>query len=497
MISLENKDISNIYLRPVRIDGRNSVPTRKLSRLRTAWFILGGIFGYIIAYLIFSYTHQNQEYSKRHNNPPVFAKIDSQLLSATGTIKTIIPPETSVNPPVPAPIITKAPPAPAPKLTLPANLKLSVQHGDTLLSMLTERGISPEEANNIVLSMKKYYNPRNLAVGQSLNISLDKNQHDESKTILTGLSVAVSPLKTIAMSRTINKSSGKESFSIKEIKAPVTKGYGHAGGIIRSSLYQTASDAGLPANMINEIINALSYDVDFQRDIHKGDEIDVVFERMHTEKDITTGLGKILYVSLKLDDREITLYRHTAKDGFSGYYNVKGESVKKALLKTPINGAHITSSFGMRMHPLLGYSKMHKGIDFGAVTGTPIYAAGEGVVEEAGRKGGYGNYVKIKHSNQYSTAYGHASRIAKGIKTGAHVKQGQVIAYVGSSGQSTGPHLHYEIMANGAQVNPAGVKFRTGNTLQGKEMAEFKRQTKQIEVALAKIPRKTQLAIRD
>jgi murein DD-endopeptidase MepM/ murein hydrolase activator NlpD len=168
--------------------------------------------------------------------------------------------------------------------------------------------------------------------------------------------------------------------------------------------------------------------------------------------------------------------------------------VKKALLKTPINGARITSGFGMRMHPLLGYSKMHKGIDFGAAIGTPIYAAGDGVIEEAGRKGGYGNYVKLKHNDHYATAYGHASRIARGIHPGVHVKQGQVIAYVGSTGFSTGPHLHYEILVNGAQVNPSGVKFRTGQTLAGHEMAEFKKQQKQVQVALNTLPRTRQVA---
>jgi murein DD-endopeptidase MepM/ murein hydrolase activator NlpD len=247
--------------------------------------------------------------------------------------------------------------------------------------------------------------------------------------------------------------------------------------------------------MINEVINALSYDVDFQRDIHEGDEIDVVFERLHTDKNVTAGYGKILYISLKLDDRELTLYRHISKEGFAGYYNAKGESVKKALLKTPINGAHITSSFGMRMHPLLGYTKMHKGIDFGALTGTPIYAAGDGIIEEAGRKGGYGNYVRVKHSSSYATAYAHTSRFAKGIKVGIKVKQGQVIAYVGSTGSSTGPHLHYEIIQNGSPVNPSGVKFRTGQTLAGRDMAEFKKILQKVKTALATLPRKNQVAL--
>ncbi len=280
----------------------------------------------------------------------------------------------------------------------------------------------------------------------------------------------------------------------KETKNSVYKGLTHAGRIIPSSLYQTAIDSGIPVKMVSEIIQAFSYDIDFQRDIHRGDKLDVVFERMHTDKNITTGIGQMQYASLILDGESFTIYRHTSADGFTGYYNAKGESVRKALLKTPINGAHVTSGFGMRMHPLLGYSKMHKGIDFGAPTGTPIYAAGDGVIEEAGHKGGYGNYVRLRHNNTYATAYGHASRIAKGIHPGAHVRQGQVIAYVGSTGASTGPHLHYEILSAGSQINPSGVKFRTGQTLSGKEYIAFRKQVKQVESTLASAPQKLELA---
>jgi len=366
-------------------------PVRKLRRLRIAWFILGSLFGFLLAYTLLTFV-VHPDYS-RHNVPsPVYAKTDTQLVS---------------------------------------------------YQQVTAKPSPPPKTQNI---------------------------------------------KPLLNSHPVNKKTGKVA---------IIRGYGHAGGIIRSSLYQTATKAGLPPRMIAEIISALSYDVDLQRDIHNGNVLDVVFERMHTDKDVTTSFGSIYYISLVLDDRQIVLYHHTTKDGFSGYYTSKGESVKKALLRTPINGAHITSGFGMRMHPLLGYSKFHKGIDFGAVMGTPIYAAGDGIVEEAGRKGGYGNYVRLRHTSNYATAYAHASRIAKGVKVGAKVKQGQVIAYVGSTGSSTGPHLHYEILANGTQVNPAGVKFRTGNTLQGKELALFKSNVKKIDTALAMIPRKVQVAVRD
>jgi murein DD-endopeptidase MepM/ murein hydrolase activator NlpD len=303
-------------------------------------------------------------------------------------------------------------------------------------------------------------------------------------------------LRTITLAR-----DAKGKLLASEVKAAISKSLARAGGTIRSSLYQTAIDSGVPVKMVAEIIQAYSYDVDFQRDVHPGDRLDVVFERLHTDKNVTAGIGKMMYASLTLGGKDMTIYRHTSADGFTGYYNTKGESVRKALLRTPINGAHITSGFGMRHHPLLGYSKMHKGVDFGAPTGTPIYAAGDGVIEEAGRKGGYGNYVKLRHNKTYATAYGHASRIAKGIRPGVHVRQGQIIAYVGSTGASTGPHLHYEIIAGNAQVNPSGVKFRTGQQLGGKEYAAFRKNVKQVESLIASTggtPRKskTQVALR-
>jgi murein DD-endopeptidase MepM/ murein hydrolase activator NlpD len=491
MIYSGSKETENLGLR--------LSPSRKLRRIRLAWFFIGMLFGAAAVYYAVSYYQATEYYSNRNNlenklavshielyKISEIAKIEQKDLVKEQSLKIFnSKPEPKLNI---VKIVEEKPSAPS--MQLPAKLNVSVKQGDTLLSMLVERGIAPEEAKNIITSMGKIYNPKNITVGQSMQLHLDKSKYDMNRASLRELSINVSPLKSINLLRT----SDKDVFSVKEIKEPTSNGVGHAGGIITSSLYQTAMNAGLPANMIHEIINALSYDVDFQRDIHDGDELSVVFERTQTNKGATASYGKILYISLILDDKELYLYRHVSKDGYSGYYTNKGESVKKALLKTPINGAQITSGFGMRVHPLMGYSKMHKGVDFGAATGTPIYAAGDGIVDEAGKKGGYGNYVRIKHNNNYSTAYAHASRIAKGVKPGASVRQGQVIAYVGSTGNSTGPHLHYEILANGEQVNPSGVKFRTGQTLAGKELASFKKNVKIVETALATVPRTTKVA---
>jgi murein DD-endopeptidase MepM/ murein hydrolase activator NlpD len=453
---------------------------KKLSRLRFVWFLLGTSFGAVLAYYLFSLAYSDPEYSKLKLNR-AYALLESHI-APLPQISAALSANNQIAP-IPA---TKAAQN---TLVLPADVTIPVQRGDTLMSILIDAGVEEDEAYQVVESMKKIYNPKRLTVGQSLALHLDKNTEDNTKPSIGTLSLAVSPLKTVALAREKNN-----GFTTKEIKAPLFKGVARAGGTITSSLYQTGIDSGIPPQMLGEIINALSYDVDFQRDIKQGDTIDVVFERMHTDKNVTAAYGKVLYASLILSDKELTIYHHTSPDGFSGYYNTKGESVKKALLRTPINGAHITSGFGFRMHPLLGYSKMHKGVDFGAVTGTPIYAAGDGVIAEADRKGGYGNYVRVKHSNSYETAYGHTSRFAKGIHAGVHVKQGQVIAYVGSTGQSTGPHLHYEILVNGAQVNPSGVKFRTGQTLQGKDLVAFKKDVNHIHSALATLPQKSQVA---
>jgi murein DD-endopeptidase MepM/ murein hydrolase activator NlpD len=207
--------------------------------------------------------------------------------------------------------------------------------------------------------------------------------------------------------------------------------------------------------------------------------------------------GNFVFSELNLGGRVLKIFRYTDKNGNSDFYNEKGESIRKALMKTPINGARITSGYGMRNHPISGYTKMHRGIDFGAPIGTPIYAAGDGVVQAASVRNGYGNYLKIKHNSQYSSAYAHLSRYASGIAPGKHVKQGQIVAYVGMTGAATGPHLHYEILVNNVQVNPANVKFKTGTVLQGKELVAFRENMNKIEARLASISRGNTVAMVD
>lgn len=253
---------------------------------------------------------------------------------------------------------------------------------------------------------------------------------------------------------------------------------------IYGSLFQSAKAAGIPDKITAQLVKALSHDVDFQRDIKRGDKLVVLYEATANYKGNIVKSHRPHYVKLDLGKKDVEIFI-TADNKF--YYK-DGSSAKKSLLKTPIDGARITSGFGMRTHPILGYSKMHKGTDFGAGTGTPIYAAGDGTITELGKKGAYGNYVRIKHNGTYSTAYAHASRFAKGLKNGSKVKQGQVIAYVGSTGRSTGPHLHYEVIKNGAQVNPSKYKVNFAGKLGGKELKKFKAEQQQILAKLKDAP---------
>jgi murein DD-endopeptidase MepM/ murein hydrolase activator NlpD len=364
----------------------------------------------------------------------------------------------------------------------PLSLDLKVQKGDNLVSLLTDAGVSSDEAQSAFNTVRTVFNPRKLVVGNTIAIRLDKNS--DGNVIVRNLKLPISTLSTVELSR-----SQDDEFAVKKIDVPLTKKLAHAGGTINSSIYQTGAESGIPSSMLGEIINAYSYDVDFQRDVKKGNSIDVLFERMETKDGVVAGNGNLVFAELNLGNRDLKLYRYVDKNGNSDFYNEKGESIRKAMLRTPINGAKITSAFGMRVHPLFGYSKMHKGVDFGAPTGTPIYAAGDGTVAVVKRENGYGNYLRINHNNKYASAYAHLSRYASGIAVGKHVKQGQIIAYVGMTGDATGPHLHYEILANNEQVNPANVKFKTGNVLAGKELLAFRGNIGKIEARLASLNR--------
>jgi murein DD-endopeptidase MepM/ murein hydrolase activator NlpD len=371
----------------------------------------------------------------------------------------------------------------------PAKEMLSVEitSGDTMLEVLTEQGVSRNQAQDAVAAIRKVYNPRQIKVGQELKLQL---QHKEAESALLQLSMRVNPLETVKL----QKSAGR--FLAEKIAIETQRKLMRSGGTIRGSFYQTAANAGLSPQMIQELITAFSYDVDFQRDIKAGQQMDVLFEHLVDNDGKTVKRGALKYAALDLGRRKVELYYYRDHYGRMGFFHPNGESVRKSMLKTPVNGARISSGFGMRRHPILGYSKMHKGMDFAAPTGTPVYAAGDGIVQRASYYGAYGNYLQIKHNGTYASAYGHLSRFAPGVRPGSRVRQGQVVAYVGTTGRSTGPHLHYEILKYGTQINPSIAKFHAGNVLEGRDLAAFRSQVQQLRTQMASMPRsKMQLAM--
>jgi murein DD-endopeptidase MepM/ murein hydrolase activator NlpD len=354
-----------------------------------------------------------------------------------------------------------------PELPKTTETELKVGRGDTLMGLLTEAQVPQQEAAQAIKALSAHYNPRNLKVGQSIRVAFEGG---EDSPIFTGLYLEPSPALAIAVERT------DADFAATRLDLPLDRMVSAASVKIDTSLFGAGRTAGMPAEVMAQIVRLYAYDIDFQRDIQPGDRVDVLYEQAAALDGSPVGAPLLLYVALTTGGKTRPLYRHEFEDGEIDYFDLNGQSVRKALLRTPIDGARISSGFGMRRHPILGYSKMHKGVDFAAPRGTPIYAAGDGVIERANWFGAYGNYVKVKHNNEFATAYGHLSRFADGIRPGKRVRQGQVIGYVGSTGRSTGPHLHYEILRAGAQVNPASIKMPSGRTLEGAALTAFKSQ---------------------
>ena len=379
----------------------------------------------------------------------------------------------------------------------PRELDIIIESGHSLLDLLMNHGIARDEAFKIITSLEKDFSPRDLKIGHHLLMTLeqDKQRTEYGAAVLKTLEIALSPTEILTVSRT------SDGYDAQRVKKEVKKVLARTEGTINKhydGIYKIAKKDRTPDSVINDLIKAYSYDVDFQRDIRQGDHIEILYEKMVTEDNFIVGGGKILHAELSTKGKTIPIYFFS--DGESeGFFKENGESIVKKLLRTPVDGARISSGFGMRHHPVLGYSKMHKGVDFAAPTGTPIYAAGDGTIAFAGNKGGYGNFVMIRHNADYATGYGHCSRIASGITSGKKVKQGDIIAYVGSTGRSTGPHLHYEIVQNGDQVNPANVKFAGMDKLSGKRLAKFNDFKRDVASRLAKLAQgsEVQVAQRD
>jgi murein DD-endopeptidase MepM/ murein hydrolase activator NlpD len=353
---------------------------------------------------------------------------------------------------------------------------IQIEKGDTLMSVLTDAGIPNNEAHAAVTALSDIFSPRALKPGQPIKLTLasddqsDGNAGAADQPILHLMALTLDPSveKHVELTRSLDG-----AFTAKSKDVPLEIETTRAVGTIQTSLFEAGQAEGVPVAIMGEVIHAFSYDVDFQRDFQPGDKFEIVYKRYLNEAGELAKSGDIDFASLTLSGRELKLYRYTLPDGRVDWFNPKGDSVRKALLRTPIDGARITSGYGVRVHPILGYSLMHKGVDFGAPMGTPIFAAGDGVIAQIGPYAGFGNYIRVKHNATYATAYGHISRFAGGLHTGSRVKQGQVIAYVGMTGRATGPHLHFEVLINGRQVNPQSIKLPTGEKLQGKQLKQF------------------------
>ena len=353
-------------------------------------------------------------------------------------------------------------------------IKHKIKSGETFDKILESYAIEKSEIIKIKNALKKKVNLNKLNTKQIIQFSLDKTNNK-----INEFYYQVSSTQKIYLKRNLkNDEFNEEILTIKLNKEIVYK-----EDIILESLYKVATQQKIPANTIIEFARIYGFQVDFQRDIRKGDKFQVMYEIFLNEKKEIVETGEILYANLKLSGKDNGLYFFDRK-GSEGHYDKNGKSVKKALMKTPINGARLSSPFGMRKHPIDGYNKMHRGTDFAAPMGTPIMASGDGVIKKAGWCGGGGNCVKIRHNSTYQTVYAHMSKFARGIKPGVRVKQGQTIGYVGSTGKSTGPHLHYEVIVNGKKVNSQKLKLPSGKILKGQERKVF--ETKKIKLDVLK-----------
>ena len=350
---------------------------------------------------------------------------------------------------------------------------LRVGRGDTLMDMLVDAGVARREAHGAIVALREFYDPRKLKPGQEIRVALSEGGIT-NRLLALGLRPDVE--HDLRVTRTPDDGFVAEILDRELLRVAIT-----AEGRIDNNLSAAAKDAELPMPVLVEMIRIFSFDVDFQRELQPGDSFEVLYEALFEDDGSLAKTDGVLYASLTLSGKRLDMYNFTPRSGHDDFFDRKGRSVRKTLMRTPIDGARLSSRFGMRKHPVLGYSRLHKGTDFAAPRGTPIYAAGDGVIEAAGRNGAYGKYLRIRHNSTYKTAYAHMSRIAKGMRRGKRLRQGQIIGYVGSTGRSTGPHLHYEVLRGGRQVNPLKIKLPSGEKLKSADLESFQTRRERID----------------
>ncbi len=348
------------------------------------------------------------------------------------------------------------------------SVMLEMKRGYSLAKLLESTGMRKDDVQMVVDELSNVYNPATLPVGQKIKVNFEIMDTEGKEINFSSMEIKISSLQKILVTKLDNNIFFSHIF---ESKVEPKLIYIHA--IVGATLFSAAMNAGLTQEMFNELIKAYSFDVDFQRDVVRGNEMEVLFEANYDDDGRLISNGDILYTSLKINRGRFSIYRYTTPDGKTDYYTENGTSVQKSLLRTPVNGAHISSGYGSRHHPILGFTNMHKGVDFAAPKGTPVYAAGNGTIVEIRRKGSYGKYINIFHNGGYTTIYAHLNGYASKLQRGSSVTQGQIIGYVGSTGRSTGPHLHYEVIEKGRHVNPLAIKFGSGRQLAEKEKELF------------------------
>tara|TARA_Y100000768_G_scaffold347548_1_gene295891 strand:- start:4690 stop:6036 length:1347 start_codon:yes stop_codon:yes gene_type:complete len=354
-------------------------------------------------------------------------------------------------------------------------ISYQIQKNDTVEKILKKFNIRNEDIRNITLKLKQK-KLGDIYSGRKLSLVIKKSKD--------GPNEVVNLLYPINNTNSVEIRKSQNNFLIKENILQLYKKEVVVKNIIKNNLYSAAVESGVEPNIIIEFARIFGFEVDFQRDIRKGDWFEIYYEKFKDDNNKVRETGKIIYASMYVNGEEINLYNFKYNNE-EEYYDIKGKSITKSLMKTPINGARLSSSFGMRKHPILGYNKMHRGTDFAAPSGTPIMASGSGTVTRARWCGGGGNCVKIKHNSTYETVYAHMKAFAKGVKEGRKVKQGQVIGYVGSTGLSTGPHLHYEVIVNGKKVNSQRLKLPSGKILKGDERKQFELDRIKIDLQLS------------
>lgn len=361
---------------------------------------------------------------------------------------------------------------------------IEVARGETLGSALTRAGAEQSDVTRILASVDGVFDARRVRPGQQIDAYFESSGAEAQ---LVGVAFRSEPGAAVSVNRTYDG-----QFKAREVLMPLTFEVTRIAAKVESTLYDSVIAGGATDREVSQLADVFAYDVDFQRDVQRGDDVELVFERFRDDEGRTVKTGDLLFVALDVRGTPKSFYRFKRRDGTIDWYDQSGSTARKFLMKTPINGARLSSGYGFRQHPILGYTLLHKGTDFAAPIGTPILAAGDGVIERAGGFGTYGNYVRIRHSDGYETAYAHMSRFGHGVRAGAQVRQQQVIGYVGVTGRSTGPHLHYEVLLNGQQINPMRLKVPTGRNLDGADLAAFKTERARIDTLRVNSQREAQ-----